>query len=413
METPLHFEGGLFSDIRSTDGKLLSKVTVDRVQRTTHHGVADSPSTVHVQDDNTYVDDLVKTETVTNQDVFTVKFTPIMHDIEYPRLLTPSQFRLTPSITPVDYLKNDFEDLQSYKIVNSLCKEKLFESDNTLRNILSHESTENSVFKKEGSTRFVDELTTDHTREVIERLAVMDAVYRAPSEGGLNVINNPTTRASSEGGLNIVRPDLRAFREGLNITNPVLKTSREGLNIPVPILRASSEGLNMAEPIFRGHSPLANLLVSEQLSKLDTYLQESLDVCLGRKTPSPTVIIKGIGETAGETKHIVSHLYEEKAYSFQSSTNLAGNSVATLDTSYHKEEPVSKTVNVNYKLIPYKELFDKKGKKIDSVNKKKTGVLNAIYNMPIHYHAAILCLLLIIYNLVYQYIKENCLGNKK
>ncbi|CAH2075188.1 unnamed protein product, partial [Iphiclides podalirius] len=57
LETPLHFEGGLFSDIRSSDGKLLSKVTVDRVHSSTRRDVIDSPSTsesigLHVQEES-------------------------------------------------------------------------------------------------------------------------------------------------------------------------------------------------------------------------------------------------------------------------------------------------------------------------------------------------------------------------
>lgn len=417
LETPLHFEGGLFSDIRSTDGKLLSKVTVDRMHRSTHHGITDSPSAVHMQDDNSYVDDIVKTETVTNQDVITVKFTPVLPDFECPRLLTPSQFRSTPSKTPVEYIKNDFEDLQSYKIVNSLCKEKLYDSNSPLKEILCNEKVENSVKTKEGSTRFVD-------REVFERLDTVNTIFRAPSEGldfvvpvfrapseGLKFVE-PVFRAPSE-DLKTVEPVFRAPSEGLKIVEPVFRAPSEGFKIVEPVFRAPSVGVNIADQIFRGHSPLANILVSEQLSKIDTYLQESLDVCLGRKTPLPAVL-KEVGETTTvETKH-ASHLYEEKSFHFETSTHTAGGIREIQETtSYHIDEPTSKIEKFNYETKSYEDTYDNMGKKINSVNKKKTGVLSTIYNMPIHYHAAILCLLLIIYNLVYQYIKQNCLGNKK
>lgn len=395
LETPLHFDGGLFSDIRSTEGKLLSKVTVDRVQSSTQHDITDSPNTVHVQDSNNYVDDIVKQETITNKDVITVKFTPVppeldspwlltpsqfvqiktqspseyikehheylqspagdfmkeaSHDVnavkyspvpsvlDSPRLLTPSQFLKQPSQSPVEYIKDNYEDLQSYKIVNSLCKEKLFESSILTSHVNNSEKID---FVKEhvhsDVENYIDENTSNN---FIERLSVIDG------------------------------------------------------------------------PVIRGHSPLANIFVSEQLTKLDNYLQESLDTCLGRKG-SPTQV----KETGGVTNLTESQPLEGKSGLFETSTNVVIKNDTELQ-SYHKDETISKEPEpVQKKFVQREErngveINAKHVSKLNSAPKRKTGILNSIYQMPVHYHAAILCFVLIIYNLVYQYIKQSSQVNK-
>lgn len=337
LETPLHFDGGLFSDIRSTDGKLLSKVTVDRVQRETRHDVTDSPNAIHVQDDNNYVDDILKTETITNKDVITVKFTPVPPELDSPRLLTPSQFLNVQSHTPerakpyspVEYLKDNYEDLQSYKIVSSVCKDQRFESEKL------------NVDKVEKTVKF--DLPTE-----------VDDSYN----------------------------------------NDVIDS--------IKLDKTKSDLLDVMDMVKRPHSPLANILVSEQLTRIDHYLQEGLDVCLGRKSPSMEV-----QETRPETKQSVSQVYEEKSVKFGSETVKTDSSIVDKNNSYHKAEPESKlTEKVHVEPMQSEDRFITNRSKPNSVV-KRTGVLNAIYKMPIHYHAAILCLLLIVYNLIYQYYKQN------
>ncbi|CAH4019758.1 unnamed protein product [Pieris brassicae] len=184
------------------------------------------------------------------------------------------------SVTPVNYLKNDFDDLTSYKIVNSLCKEQL-----------------------------------------LQRNGAIDKLE-----------------------------DMRIERE---------------------------------------HSPLANNLISEKLIKIDSYLQESLNRCSEAKDTVPheatteTDVIKDVMET-------------------QKDDILIDNQVKFSETNpKYDAEDSSKSLQTP------KE--NKKSK--NSVDKKKLGVLGTIYKLPMHYHAAIICFLLIVYNLIYQYIKQNCYGN--
>ncbi|KAI8428575.1 hypothetical protein MSG28_007328 [Choristoneura fumiferana] len=260
LETPLHFDGGLFSDIRSTEGKLLSKVTVDRVHCSSRHDVTDSPSvyeSIGSHGAKDYVDDVVKTETITNEEVIKVKFTPVPLEFSSsPRLLTPSQFQIE---RPVPFIKDGFEDLQSYKIVNSICKEKLFESQD---------------FSKSFDT-----------------LDMVEA--RAPSSLLNFMVDNQN-------------------------------------------LSKSFESLDIMEPVKRSPSPLANFLISEQLTKIDHYLQESLDACSGsdgegRSTPARVPVLQVEGETLREVKDIQSKLREEM---------IQDSSKMYTTTSCQKEEPV-------------------------------------------------------------------------
>lgn len=316
LETPLHFDGGLFSDIRSMEGKLLSKVTVDRVHSSTRHDVTDSPSVYEgfgSHGNKDFVNDIIKTETITNEDVIKVKFTPVPPEIDTPRLLTPSQFQVNRPKTPIEYLKDNFEDLQSYKIVNSLCKEKQFEN------------------------------------------------------GGL-------------------------------------------------MLREKSiENLSVTEPFRRSHSPLANLLVPEQLTKIESYLQESLDACSAKVRNSTTpVLIRTEGEIEQESKEtVINETYEVKCTTqhLDNSTNSSfksyhGNENTQIEPVVAKEIPIA----AQSTMTSDDEFITKRKSKVNSVHQEKQGVLKAIYNMPIHYHAAIICFILIVYNLIYQYIKQNCHG---
>ncbi|XP_026328772.1 PDZ and LIM domain protein Zasp isoform X4 [Hyposmocoma kahamanoa] len=317
LETPLHLDGGLFSDIRSADGKLLSKVTIDRVHSSTRHDVTDEPSVYEstgLNGNKDFVDDLVKTETITNEDVIKVKFTPIPPELDTPRLLTPSQFVQvqTNVVKPtVEYIKDNFEDLQSYKIVSSLYKENKFESGQ---------------------------------QNIRER---------------------------------------------------------------------SFDTLSISEPGKRAPSPLANVFVSEQLTKIDNYLQESLNACStgdnkGRFTP-----VLGAGETKLETAGTQrSELFEEKRYFYETSSTNTPIDLASQQIGERTSVNRTKPVITNSGTSLQEDVIRRKST-INSVKEKQPGVISAIYNMPIHYHAAILCFLLIVYNLVYQYIKHNCHGNKK
>lgn len=311
LETPLHFDGGLFSDIRSTDGKLLSKVTVDRVHSSTRRDITDSPSvseTLGSYGNKKFVDDIVKTETITNEDVFKVKFTPVPPELDTPRLLTPSQFQSSASNAPVEYIKDKFEDLQSYKIVSSLCKEKRFEPG-----------------------------SVDATEKKLENLKVCDK---------------------------------------------------------------------------RASSPLANIQISEQLTKINNYLQESLDVCAESqiKSLSTPSLLKSEETRMEISKSQMNELYQEKTSYSESSTNSAVCSYHDKETNSSQTEPTCKTSLVeNTKPSSISSVTEIKS---NGVKDKQSGVLSTIYNMPIHYHAAIMCFLLIVYNLIYQYLKQNCYGNR-
>lgn len=298
LETPLHFDGGLFSDIRSTDGKLLSKVTVDRVHSSTRHDVTDSPHTAESVDwhgNKDYVDDIVKTETITNEDVLKVKFTPVLSDFD--SLPQRVSMQMPKSFSPVKYLRDDYEDLSSYKIVNSLCKENLLK-----------------VTTGDG---------TDETTDYV------------------------TTRS----------------------------------------------------PAKRGHSPLANLIVSEQLTKIDGYLQESLNtfsetkVDCGKSTPFSSEV-----EQLTKTEII----QDNKSKSDYKNENRF-NANISLDSSQKNNADTLLSNNSDGESDLVKA-------KTNSVKIKLSGILKAIYNMPMHYHAAILCLFLIVYNLFYQYIKQKYYG---
>lgn len=333
LETPLHFDGGLFSDIRSTEGKLLSKVTVDRVHCSSRHDVTDSPSvyeSIGSHGTKDYVDDVVKTETITNEEVIKVKFTPVPLEFSSaPRLLTPSQFQME---RPVPYIKDGFEDLQSYKIVNSICKEKLFESRD---------------FSKSSDN--------------------IDMVEARPPSSLLSFMMDKQN------------------------------------------LSKSFERLDVMEPVKRSPSPLANFLVSEQLTKIDHYLQESLDVCSGsdgedRSTPALVPVLLVEGETLREVKDIYNKPREE---------TIKDSSKIYTATSCQKEEAVKSysTQPSSSQVVSSMEEIKTKSK-VNSVKDKEWGMLHVIYNMPIHYHAIVLCFFLIVYNLIYQYIKENCHGKK-
>lgn len=305
METPLHFDGGLFSDITTADGsKLLSKVTVDKVSNTSRHDVTGSPAHFeHLSPQGKdLVDSLTRSETFTNEDVIRVKFTPVPSDVELPRSRTPSVNRPT----PVLYIKDDLQDLQSYKIVNTICKENNLDAN-----------------LREKSTDSLD----------------------------LKVNSSPRPR-----------------------------------------------------------SPLADYTVPEQMTKIETYLQRSLEICSGNKTPdftsvttlSPDNNIKGETVRNHETLNIKSASNETTFKYFDKKHNDDANKV----NSYHENEKSSTYMTESQNDFVYdKKLKETKKKNVDKCNE---GVLSAIYNMPIHYHSMILCFILIVYNLIHQYLKKNC-----
>ncbi|CAG9560254.1 unnamed protein product [Danaus chrysippus] len=310
LETPLHFDGGLFSDIRSTDGKLLSKVTVDRVSSSTRRDVIETPHVLHTEDgfgNRDFVDDIVKTEKVTNEDIIKVKFTPVRRELDsLPSLPSwsisnGSEFKPT---SRVDYLNNDYEDLQSYKIVNSLCKQTIS-----------------------------DHLETETDKEML-------------------VANVPTDR---------------------------------------------------------GHSPLANFVISDHLIKIENYLQESLDICsetksLAEARLTPEIIStssKSEKESVREEIGFEDHKDQYKASASNTDTISPVKSYQTNDVSYYHDDIKDQTENHHKK------------SKLNSVKTTKPGIITAIYNMPMHYHAAMICFLLIVYNLFHQYIKQNIDGKNR
>nr|XP_049703022.1 uncharacterized protein LOC126055982 [Helicoverpa armigera] len=403
LETPLHFDGGLFSDIRSTDGKLLSKVTVDRVQKSSRHDITDSPSVV--TDGHNYVDDIVKTETITNENVITVKFTPVAPELDSPRLLTPSQMYRAQQKSPVEYLKDNFEDLQSYKIVNSVCKEKLLEKDNLEpvfkegRISESREIFVNSTCKESFLQKDVFEL--NEKGKTANTINAYESIKRGPSPLANLAAYEPIKRSPSP------LVNLEAHEPIKRGTSPL-----SNLKVYEPIKRSPSPLANLEayEPIKRGPSPLANILISEHLSKIDSYLQESLDVCSGvkgRVTPIP-INIEGY-DKSGQISDVEKVPHAEEKHEPQ----VAYATTATSQTTNESKQSSSECQEerFGYRATRTPEPFVDPASKLNS--DKQRGVLSAIYNMPIHYHAAILCFFLILYNLIYQYVKQNCHGSKK
>uniref|UniRef100_S4P882 Uncharacterized protein n=1 Tax=Pararge aegeria TaxID=116150 RepID=S4P882_9NEOP len=154
-------------------------------------------------------------------------------------------------------------------------------------------------------------------------------------------------------------------------------------------------------PVMRGHSPLANLIISEHLTKIDGYLQESLNLCSeSQENKTISTLITSEVETPKATQEINKTKYDDIGMSNQQNYDNSFD-------SYHKNEDGH-----------YDETRERDGKSetksnLYSVQTKHPGVLSAIYNMPMHYHAAVLCFLLIVYNFVYQYIKQNCHGKNQ
>lgn len=358
LETPLHFDGGLFSDIRSTDGKLLSKVTVDKIYRSTRHDVMDSPGIVTSSEPHNYVDDIVKTETITNEDVIKVKFTPVQLEVDSPRLRTPLLHHSDQIKSPVEYLKGDYEDLQSYKIVRSLCNEKAFESESA-------------------------NLGEEHTSEVL-----------------MPIINR-----SQSSQAKILESDKNIER--VNLSN---KDFFEFNNFNVQVKDIAS--VSITEPIIRMHSPLANLLVSEQLCKIDNYLQESLDICvLGEKIDRTTPSSVDVGENSTlANKNLVGTNTSASVKKLEESTT--ENDYKEIQNIEHEVNFRSNSINEERSINDVQVKNNEKKPLLNNAKEKRPGILHAIYAMPIHYHAAILCFLLIVYNFIYQYIKQNCNVNK-
>lgn len=373
LETPLHFDGGLFSDIRSTDGKLLSKVTVDRVQRSTHHDVIDSPSTVEVHDKN-YVDDIIKSETIINQDIITVKFTPVPPEFDS-QMISPQLAKR--SKTPIQYLKDDFVDLQSYKIVNSLCKEKLLEA-----NALRTQSAQDLI------TLEPTEVESSTLAKFVRSVSQQKQISCSDSDPMGQEINSIPIKMESDSLTSLVEKSIKTATVSEN--------------------RELDHFLNTdLSKIERSLSPLPNFLITEHLTKINSYLQESLDVCSGNDSNNrctPSIIHDNV-----ETKH---EYFSEAFDCVNVQQNIPANSV--LDSSQTEENSVDSQNNRSLTARENSEYTDPKKSKstLNSVRRGRPSILNAISNMPIHYLATILCIFLIVYNLIYQYIKLNCPGNK-
>lgn len=195
--------------------------------------------------------------------------------------------QLSRNLSPVKYIKDNFEDLHSYKIVNTVCKENLL--------------------------KVIDFDDTDKKNESVDR------------------------------------------------------------------------------PVTRGHSPLANLIIPEHLTKIDNYLQESLNVLKSEKECSVAEEILNKYEVENTCQ--LQNNYEEALDSHQKIDNIA-----------YKKENIS-----NYNDGEIANAKDK----LNSVKTKHPGVLKTVYNWPMHYHAAIMCFFLIVYNLIYQYLKQYYHGKKE
>lgn len=446
LETPLHFDGGLFSDIRSTEGKLLSKVTIDRVQSSTQHDISDSPRTVCMQEGKNYVDAIMKTETITNKDVFTVKFTPVPPELESPWLLTPSQFIHLQSQSPVEYLKANYQELPNdgtetimNKDVDRFAPVPLEVDSPRLLTpsqfIKLHSQSPHKFLSDDGNFIRTETITKTEVDTVkftpvppeldSPRLLTPSQCIQIQSQSPVEYIKDNYEDLQSYKIVNLLckekllDTDILAsdqYKSEKTVKFNITNGNDLADNVEKDNLLVRAEQLYVVDdPHVRGHSPLANMIVSEQLTKLDNYLQESLDVCLGRKgTPTEPLI-----DMKEDTKTFLKDQFEAKTSYFQKSTHVVNKSYTnTGENNSYQEEPISKTLDrvqtepMQCEAANEVECNTKRVSKLNSVPTRKAGIMNAIYNMPIHYHAAIICAILILYNLIYQYIKQNSQGRR-
>ncbi|KPJ11302.1 Zonadhesin [Papilio machaon] len=411
LETPLHFDGGLFSDIRSSDGKLLSKVTVDRMHSSTRRDVVDTPHVSETSDalgNKDYVDDIVKTETITNEDVFKVKFTPVSYELDGPQQATKLSLERprTPVIRPT---------LIDRPITPLNVPMTLFDRPTTpIDRPITPFNVPMTLF--DHPTTPIDHSITPIDRPITPLNVPMTLFDRptTPIDRPITPLNVPTTLFD--------RPTTPFDRPETPVNRPItpvklisndyedlqsykiIKTLlKEHSNTKVDNLNYWDDKVNFInvksdEPVKRAHSPLANFIVSEQLTKIDSYLQESLNVCSENSTE---IISKSpkLDEERETKKDIIC------------STKIENN-ITSHNYDGYKEES---SKNVKDSTVKYNEVEDIQPTtlKVNSVKAKRPGVVNSICNMPMHYHAAILCFFLIVYNLIYQYIKQNHHGIKK
>ncbi|KPI97978.1 Zonadhesin [Papilio xuthus] len=424
LETPLHFDGGLFSDIRSSDGKLLSKVTVDRMHSSTRRDVVDTPHVSETSDafgNKDYVDDIVKTETITNEDVFKVKFTPVSFELDGPQQATKSLERprtpvirptlIDEPITPLNVPMTLFDRSTTpidRPITPLNVPMTLFDRSTTpIDRPITPLNVPMTLFDR--STTPIDRPITpidrprtpvnvpmtffDHSTTPIDRpitpLSVPMTLFDRPT----TPVNRPITP------LKIISNDYEDL-QSYKIIKTLLK---EHSNTKADNLNYWDDKVNFTDvktdaPVKRAHSPLANFIVSEQLTKIDSYLQENLNVYSENSTEiiSKPLKLDEERETKKDITCSTKNEYNITTHNYDRNVENNSNNV--------KEPTVKDNAVEEIQPTPLK---------VNSVKAKRSGVVSAICNMPMHYHAAILCFFLIVYNLIYQYIKQNHHGIKK
>lgn len=362
LETPLHFDGGLFSDIRSSDGKLLSKVTVDRMHSSTRRDVVDTPHVSESSDahgNKDYVDDIVKTETITNEDVFKVKFTPVSFELDGPQQAT--KLIIERPRTPV---------------IRPTLIDRPITPLNVPMTIIDRPTTplDRPITPLDRPITPVDGLKTSFDTPI------------TPFDRPITPVNRPITPVKI---ISNDYEDLQSYKIIKTLLKEHSNTKSDNLNYWDD--KVNFIDVKCDEPVKRAHSPLANFIVSEQLTKIDSYLQESLNICSENSTEtiSQPPKLDEERETTEDVKH-------------ENNINIQKNEG---NTKNNVKESTLKYIAV--------EEFEPSSLKVNSVKAKRPGVVSAIRNMPMHYHAAILCFFLIVYNLIYQYIKQNHHGIKK
>lgn len=161
-KSPNQFNSGIFDDILSPSGKVLSTVTVDAVHSSTYCDVTDVPMTddIHAIENDALktdvnfplsVTDTFRTETFTNEDILKIKLTPTLMEFDDYLFgkLSPSQEcnrSLTPLFTNREHLfTQDFTN-QSDRPLTPLFtnQDHLFTQDFTNQSI-----TQNIIYKSD------------------------------------------------------------------------------------------------------------------------------------------------------------------------------------------------------------------------------------------------------------------------
>lgn len=161
-KSPNQFNNGIFDDILSPSGKVLSTVTVDSIHSSTYCDVTDVPVTddIHAIENDALktdvnfplsVTDTFRTETFTNEDILKIKLTPTLMEFDDYLFgkLTPSledNRSLTPLFTNQEHLfTQDFTNQSSRSLTPLFTnQEHLFTQD-----FMNQSITQNIIYKSD------------------------------------------------------------------------------------------------------------------------------------------------------------------------------------------------------------------------------------------------------------------------